>query len=267
MTDQPTGYEDEPKEIFAPLPAKLAAQFYDIELFDYTEDIGFFDHNLPLSGNILELGCGTGRLIRHLSHSTRLITGIDISPAMLAQAKQALKGRSHRGLVCMDMRTLSFLTKFDAIYIGYNTLNLLSDLEQISNCLRACREILNSGSQLLLQLHIPAKALTEKSRNTFHFQTFDLPTGGKLIKEIRKSPNPTRQILAISERYRVRKEEAGKILKEDYEQRFTVAAWPFPRWNSIFEECGFRVVLPQQGHNHCPHPEPSQSRMLRLSAK
>ena len=44
-------------------------------------------HRFPKSGNVLELGCGTGHFTRWLSDGGLAAVGFDLSPAMLAQAR------------------------------------------------------------------------------------------------------------------------------------------------------------------------------------
>ena len=41
-----------------------------------------------LSGRVLELGCGAGRLTGHLIEVARAVEGIDLSPAMIAYCRQ-----------------------------------------------------------------------------------------------------------------------------------------------------------------------------------
>ncbi|WP_264024596.1 class I SAM-dependent methyltransferase [Mycolicibacterium pyrenivorans] len=53
---------------------------------------------------VVEVGCGTGRLIAHLTKRAATVVGVDSSPAMLAVATGRAPGR----LVCADGRRLPF---------------------------------------------------------------------------------------------------------------------------------------------------------------
>ncbi|NNJ12253.1 class I SAM-dependent methyltransferase [Chloroflexales bacterium ZM16-3] len=67
------------------------ARYYDADFRGYTEDVPFFrEMARRASGPILELMCGTGRVLLPLAEDGHPITGVDISPAMLAIARQHL---------------------------------------------------------------------------------------------------------------------------------------------------------------------------------
>ncbi len=67
------------------------ARYYDQLHLSLTEDVGLIlrlakDHR----GKVLELGCGTGRLLRPLARAGFAVVGVDNSAAMLALARQQL---------------------------------------------------------------------------------------------------------------------------------------------------------------------------------
>ena len=63
-------YDAEPEDVFEALPERLYRQFYDLEMVQTCEDSRHWDRTLP-SGNILELGCGSGRVTRSLARPDR----------------------------------------------------------------------------------------------------------------------------------------------------------------------------------------------------
>jgi len=61
-----------------------AAQYYNLDP-QRPDDIGFYrDRIRSPESSILELGCGTGRVLIHLAENCAYIHGIDISPAMIS---------------------------------------------------------------------------------------------------------------------------------------------------------------------------------------
>src|SRR5690348_11666292 len=75
------------------------APFYDLEYGDYGEDLDFYRHfaaqAAPRHGppaRVLDLACGTGRILLALAASGYACTGVDASPAMLAVARDRARG-------------------------------------------------------------------------------------------------------------------------------------------------------------------------------
>lgn len=67
------------------------AELYDWEHDQYTEDLGFYRALASRTGGpVLELGCGTGRVLAYLAAEGHHCMGVDASAAMLARARQRL---------------------------------------------------------------------------------------------------------------------------------------------------------------------------------
>ena len=74
-------------------------------------------YHVPTRGRVLDLGCGTGELARHLAGAGLRVTGCDISANMLGQAAAADPAAA-AGWIQLDpdWRTLPFATaSFDAV--------------------------------------------------------------------------------------------------------------------------------------------------------
>jgi len=68
-----------------------AAQYYDANP-TIPDDLAFYRARLPSAdAAVLELGCGTGRVLLPLAAASGYIHGIDRSPAMLARCLQKLQ--------------------------------------------------------------------------------------------------------------------------------------------------------------------------------
>lgn len=75
------------------------------------------DENL----SFLDLGCGTGEILRHLkSHQIKTYTGIDINPLYIEKAKAQFDG-PNRAFHCCEIQKIDGILpgeKFDVIYMG-----------------------------------------------------------------------------------------------------------------------------------------------------
>lgn len=231
-------YADEPADIFLPLPEELACDLYRLEMEGFQQDIAFYRKILPECGQILEMGCGTGRVARRIAGKDRQVTGIDISLPMLRLATR--KKPANCRFLCMDMTATGFRQSFDTILIPYNTLNLLVEEDRILSCLDGCRTSLHSTGRLILQIFVPPEDPLHHSQTTFQFQLFDRPGGGRIIKEILKKSRPGARTIEIEERFRIRPMQKG-LANEDYNSTYTIAAFPLAHWLCLFAKAGFTV--------------------------
>lgn len=113
---------------------------------------------------MLELACGTGRLLLPLAAGGAQVTGVDVSPAMLALADEKVKaaglGKRVR-LVQGDMRTVDLGRRYGLVIVGLNSLMHLetqaAQLEALSNAARH----LAPGGRLVVDLFNPEVALPD----------------------------------------------------------------------------------------------------------
>ena len=93
------------------------AEFYDsVEPYRQRQDIGFFVDMAQRSGGpVLELGCGTGRVLIPIAKSGIEIVGLDASPQMLSACREKLLKESANvrskvtGLVQGDSASLIYI--------------------------------------------------------------------------------------------------------------------------------------------------------------
>jgi SAM-dependent methyltransferase len=132
------------------------ARFYDQIHSELVEDIPF---SLALAqeadGRVLELGCGTGRLLWPLAEYGVDVVGVDNSAEMLAIAQQHLEASSPTiqqriKLVSADMTRLSLsLFDFSLALLSYNTA-LHLDKNALLATLRSVAAQLQPGSQFCI---------------------------------------------------------------------------------------------------------------------
>lgn len=231
-------YGDEPEDEFIPIPDHLACTYYDLEMDNYVEDALFFNSLLPKGATILELGCGSGRVGRHLVEKSRSVTGVDISLPMLQKAKERKLSKMH--FCAMDMTALAFSHPFNSIVIPYNSLNLLITKKRIIGCLEGCKQYMQPGGLLIAQIFIPTKKFLSEKKKSFQFQIFDTQPNGRIIKEILKQYHPESNTISVEERFRVRPTGPDATLA-DYNSNYTVAAYEMTDWLQLFETSGFSI--------------------------
>jgi SAM-dependent methyltransferase len=108
----------------------LSAAFYDaVTAADarLAGDIEIYAGLAPAGGAVLELGAGTGRIAFALAEWGVSVTGVEIAPAMLAQAAAKRAGLAPETagrveLIRGDMTALDLKRRFDLVVCGYYTL-------------------------------------------------------------------------------------------------------------------------------------------------
>lgn len=99
-------------------------------------------------GLVLELGCGSGLLTRHLVEAGHRVIATDASPAMLALARETAPQAEVRSLALPDDQ----LPDCDAIVSVGHVLNYLRDEAAIERALVAAAEALRPGGIFALDL-------------------------------------------------------------------------------------------------------------------
>jgi SAM-dependent methyltransferase len=136
-----------------------AAQYYDANP-TMPDDIAFYMARLPsAAAAVLELGCGTGRVLLPLAAACGLIHGIDRSPAMLARCLQKLqaagmpptRARAELG----DITKYALGRRFDLIIAPYRVFQLLETEAQVAGLFRCVQAHLAPGGTGILNVFHP----------------------------------------------------------------------------------------------------------------
>ena len=136
-----------------------AAQYYDVNP-TIPDDLPFYQARLPSSdAAVLELGCGTGRVLLPLAAVCGFIHGIDRSQAMLARCLQKLqtaaipptKARVELG----DITHFALGQRFDLIIAPYRVFQLLETDAQVDGLFRCIQAHLALGGTCILNVFHP----------------------------------------------------------------------------------------------------------------
>jgi SAM-dependent methyltransferase len=131
-------------------------QNYDLEnAFDY--DVPFYLKQIKKYGDpVLELACGTGRITIPLAEQGIDIAGLDISEPMLSYAKKKAK---EKGVtiewVKADCRNFKLDRKFNLIFLPFNSIAHLQDLESIESCFSCVKMHLKDEGRFIIDIFNP----------------------------------------------------------------------------------------------------------------
>lgn len=132
----------------------LIAPFYDAEHAHFSEDLDMYSNYAELSGGrLLELACGSGRVLLPLAQQGYDITGVDTSADMLALARKRLQaaGVADRcTLVQQDMCALHLEQKFRLAFIALGSFAHIISRQAQQQALAAIRTHLSSGATFIV---------------------------------------------------------------------------------------------------------------------
>ena len=140
-------------------------------------------------GLVLELGCGSGLLTRHLLAAGHRVVATDASPAMLELAVETLEGAEEIRLLALPDDPLP---ECDAIVSVGHVLNYLPAEASVERALAASATALRPGGVLALDLcdlRYGAARRGEASQGRVHedwavVTRFDLPLPNRFVREI-----------------------------------------------------------------------------------
>ena len=140
------------------------ADIYD-EVYSFVDyDINFYLQKASsIKGDILEIGCGTGRITIPLMENGANITGIDSSQKMIdklgtkvANTKASIK------IIKQDVRTLHLSQKFSLVIFPYRGFQSLLTVEDQVNALNSLKSHLKPHGKLIITLFVPGKDLFDQ---------------------------------------------------------------------------------------------------------
>lgn len=171
------------------------AEFYDY-VVPYAErgDIEFYVDEAQRSGGpVLEVGCGSGRVLIPTGRAGIEITGLDASASMLAECRSHLaeEGPDVRGRVTLvegDMRDFSIDRRFALATIPFRPFQHLQTVDDQLACLRCIHRHLIDGGRLALDLFNPSLDMLVNrpiGEEIDEGQPFTMPDGRRVDRSFR----------------------------------------------------------------------------------
>ncbi len=161
------------------------ARFYDLDVGGFDQDLYMVEQFARRTGGpILDLACGTGRLLALLARLGYELTGVDISAAMLDAAQRRLAAENlldRVRLVQQDMRRLDLGQTYRLVLCALSSFaHLLTQEDQLA-ALRRVREHLVPGGLLVVDMFNPdLPALVGAEGQVVLHRTWTDPETGRL---------------------------------------------------------------------------------------
>ena len=192
-----------------PLPPEpdfdAIADYYDLLYEDRADDLAMWmELTDGVQGDILEVGCGTGRVMLPLLQAGRRVTGVDVSTRALESARAKIIGgglEDRASLHRADMRTLDLPRKgFAFAFIPVNTFMHCLSIADQQAALCALYDHLRPGGTLVVDLYHPhpASLLEADGRMVMQRQVLHPRTGNSVQWFVARHLHTDRQIQEIA---------------------------------------------------------------------
>ncbi|MDX1615633.1 MAG: class I SAM-dependent methyltransferase [Candidatus Promineifilaceae bacterium] len=154
-------------------------------------DVEFFvEATKAANGPVLEVGCGTGRVLIPTARAGVDVVGLDMSAAMLAQCRARLQQESNETrarvqLIRADMRDFELDRSFNLVTLPFRPFQHLTTVEEQLGCLAAIRRHLVTGGRIILDVFNPwLEKLVEDNLGQEYGQEpeFTAPDGRRVIR-------------------------------------------------------------------------------------
>ena len=138
-----------------------AAKYYDLNP-GFLDDIQFYMEKVPSpESRVLELGCGTGRVLIPLIEKCGYIRGVDSSEAMLSLCQAKLEAKeipvSKAAVEMGDITRLVLCMKFDLIIAPFRVFQNLETDEEVNGFFQTVHTHLAYGGSCILNVFNPSK--------------------------------------------------------------------------------------------------------------
>lgn len=234
---------------------------YD-RMFNFTEDLEFWINEASkYEGIILELCCGTGRLLVPIARKGISIHGLDNSVSMLNVTQEKLEVENLTStLFCQDVRNFFTDIKYSFIFLPQNSMCHLHKITDIKNLFSSIRLHMQKESIFAIDIFLPNFDFIKKyckKETIFLFEYID-PIDGKKVKLYEKSLIDFSQQLLIST---LMFEKSN----EKWIENFTMRLFFPQEIETLIELCGFQVLEKYGDYNKSNFSESSVRQLIFCS--
>ncbi len=218
----------------------LMAQAWDVMRGDTSgwADRFFYLELIRKTGEpVLDVGCGTGRLLLDYAQQGIDIDGVDNSPEMIDLCRQKAAGLGVAvNLYVQYMETLSLPRKYATILVPSSTIQLIIEPEMVDRALVNLRESLLPGGAVaasVMALRKPTDPLE------FEWESSATRADGALFRRVNRSRyDPETQVEHTEDLYQLIVD--GKVVAEETHRRSPATrSYTQDQARALFERAGF----------------------------
>jgi SAM-dependent methyltransferase len=241
----------------------VIAEWYDDWLSQRRDDVDTYTSLFSgFRERVLELACGTGRLLLPIAGSGTIIDGLDSSADMLKKLgnKADALGLASTQTFNQSMVKFSLPHKYDAVFIGGGSFQLLISNEDVKSCLECVSQHLNDTGFFALDVFIPRDAINNGGADVFKV-TRDVTRadGTRSVVSEKTEVDLAGQIQRSAYRYDFYR---GGVLAQSFDNSFELRWYGVEQMINLLKAAGFTSVEMLSGLPLC---QPDTSYVLKAS--
>lgn len=235
--------------------SKLSSEVYDIDKYVGLSfgDVEFYSDRLAsCTGNILEPGVGTGRILIPLLEKGLKIDGFDVSKDMIKICRNNCKKRGlNPKLFEGNMESVSLETEYEAVIVPTGTFLLLHKREDSLNALKNFYNHLSDGGRLIIDIFLQ----TDLTIGNVSTRTWETQDGGMITLESKIVEVDYISQYTISHN-RYERWNNGELTQTELE-RFPLRWYGVEEFKTILKQIGFEDIIISADYKHGKYPESS----------
>lgn len=251
---------------------RTAARFYDADYaaLEYHADVPFYvDLAVECGGPVLEMGCGTGRVLLPTARAGVRIHGMELSPDMLAELRNKLAAEpvAVQELVSLtegDIRFAEVGEKFALVTAPFRVAQALLERDDQRAWLRNVRRHLLPGGALVFDVFQPNyRLLAEPGGPHLDVDRVDPDTGVRTRRTSKSVPHPEFQRFDIELTWLI--EDAGGAKVSETSARVVLRWFTRAELENLLELEGFRITDYWGSFQREPFGEGSTDQIIRAA--
>lgn len=184
----------------------LIAPFYDVEHAHFSDDLDMYRNFAELNGgSVLELACGSGRVLLPLAKDGYDVTGVDTSANMLALAREQAQEAgvlSRCTLMQQDMRTMHLDRTFRLAFIALGSFAHITTRKEQQQALATIRAHLSKGATFILDIsNADARYMEELGGHLLHQGTWRRDNDTMLTHFVSPATSADKHLLELTHFY------------------------------------------------------------------
>lgn len=234
-------------------------QYYDFDPREgATEDVPFYlEYAKKLNGDILELGCGTGRVTIPLATAGHNVTGLELSMPMIEKLNKKNKSGILLEIKQEDMSNFRLNKTYKLIIIPFRAFQALTTYELAHSCLLSVKEHLKSGGFFIFNVFSPRYQYDENwvYPQRVQWQTKD-PVSGDLIIKLEEGYNidTEEQVIYFRQTYKIMNN--NKVINERTDA-FAYKYYYYRQIEKMLIDTGFNILNVYDWYDKTPYDKSS----------